>query len=187
MTRSRLWFVLIVVCLALAGAGTGTLLLNADPSDAARPMTDLTFEDSEGNSVSLADFRGQAVLLNIWATWCPPCREEMPSLDRLQVELGGSDFKVVALSIDRSGLDAVRPFFAEIDIQNLDIYLDRPAASMTAFGVRGLPTTLLIDSDGRELQRWAGPKEWDSPEVIADIRGYLEPTTTSSRLDAASQ
>jgi hypothetical protein len=111
----------------------------------------------------------------------------MPSLDRLQVELGGSDFKVVALSIDRSGLDAVRPFFAEIDIQNLDIYLDRPAASMTAFGVRGLPTTLLIDSDGRELQRWAGPKEWDSPEVIADIRGYLEPTTTSSRLDAASQ
>ncbi|MCF1506005.1 TlpA family protein disulfide reductase [Afifella sp. H1R] len=187
MTRGRLWLVLLIICLGLAGAGAGTLLLNAETSGAAGAIADLTFEDSEGNSVSLADFRGKAVLLNVWATWCPPCREEMPSLDRLQAELGGPDFEVVPLSIDRNGLDAVRPFFAEIGIENLDIYLDQPAASMKALNVLGLPTTLLIDSSGRELQRWAGPKEWDSPEVIAEIRGYLDPTDTSSRSGTASQ
>ncbi|MCK5932206.1 TlpA family protein disulfide reductase [Jiella pacifica] len=185
MTRGRLLFALLVICLGLAGAGT--LLLKAEPSGATRTVADLTFENSEGNSVSLADFRGQAVLLNIWATWCPPCREEMPSLDRLQAELGGPDFEVVPLSIDRNGLDAVRPFFAEIGIENLDIYLDRPADSMKALNVLGLPTTLLIDSNGRELQRWAGPKEWDSPEVIAEIRGYLDLTDASSRSDTVSQ
>ena len=187
MRRGRLWFLVLIIFLGVASAGAGMLLLSAEPSGAPRARTDLTFEDSEGNPVSLADFRGKAVLLNVWATWCPPCREEMPALDRLQAELGGPGFEVIALSIDRNGLEAVRPFFAEIGIENLDFYLDQPAAAMEALNVLGLPTTILVDSNGRELQRWVGPREWDSPEVIAEIRGYLDAADTTSRSGTASQ
>ncbi|MCC4300092.1 TlpA family protein disulfide reductase [Aurantimonas coralicida] len=196
MLLPRRRFMLVVICLGVLGTGMAIALLIGQPfaerTGSAAVVTpqvasDLTFETANGDIVSLADFRGKAILLNIWATWCPPCREEMPALDRLQAELGGSDFQVVTLSVDRNGLDAVRSFFAEIGIQNLDIYLDQPAAAMKDLNILGLPTTLLIDSDGRELQRWAGPKEWDSPVVIAEIRGHLESTTTSSRSDTASR
>lgn len=133
----------------------------------------LNFENAQRKTVSLADFQGKAILLNVWATWCAPCRKEMPSLDRLQATMGSSQFEVVALSIDRTGLDVVTPFFTEIGIKNLDIYLDKPAAVMRRAAVIGLPTTLLIDGQGRELHRWVGPKEWDSAEAIEEIRGYL--------------
>ena len=196
MPLGRFWFVLFVLCLGLAGIGAGAVLLN----DAQRPPLaepgpiDITgepsiflFENAKGNPVGLADFRGKAILLNVWATWCAPCRKEMPALDRLQAELGGPDFEVVALSVDRNGLDAVRPFFAEIGIENLDIYLDQPAAAMKALGVVGLPTTLLIDGNGRELQRWLGPKEWDSPELVGEIRDHLGPAEAPLRSNAAWQ
>ena len=196
MSRGRFRTIILIIGVGLAGAGAGTVLFNAGwlgavsgsaRADEAGPVSDFVFEDSGGNAISLADFRGKAILLNVWATWCPPCREEMPALDRLQAKLGGPEFQVLPLSIDRSGLDAVRPFFTEIGIENLDIYLDRPAAAMKAFGVLGLPTTLLIDSSGRELRRWAGPKEWDSSETIAEIRSYLDLTETSFRTDKVAQ
>ncbi|MEO3432351.1 TlpA disulfide reductase family protein [Inquilinus sp. CAU 1745] len=136
-------------------------------------MPELRFQGADGNDLSLADFRGRVVLLNVWATWCVPCREEMPTLDRLQAELGGSDFEVVALSIDRGGFGDVRAFFSEIGIENLRIYLDQPGASMGTLGVLGVPTTLLIDRQGREVGRLTGPAEWDSPEAIDLIRRYL--------------
>ncbi len=189
MSRGRFWTIILIIGAGLAGAGAGVILFNAGwlggvngsgLTDEAGASSDFVFEDSDGNTLSLAEFRGKTILLNVWATWCAPCRKEMPALDRLQAKIGGPDFQVVPLSIDRSGLEAVRPFFTEIGIENLDIYVDRPAAAMKAFGVLGLPTTLLIGSSGRELRRWAGPKEWDSPEVIAEIRSYLDPTETSS-------
>src|SRR3546814_10909898 len=93
----------------------------------------------------------------------------MPTLDRLQAMLGGPDFEIVALSIDRGGLEAVRAFFAEIGIKSLRIYLDQPGASMRALGVLGVPTTLLINREGREVGRLSGPAEWDSPEAVDQI------------------
>lgn len=146
----------------------------------AEDVPALRFEDADGTALSLADFRGRAVLLNIWATWCGPCRKEMPALDRLQAKLGSPEFQVVALSIDRGGLGAVRPFFEEIGIAHLAIYLDETAAAMSALAITGIPTTLLIDRTGWEIRRWAGPAEWDSPEMEALIRGLVGLATSGS-------
>ena len=151
-----------------------------------RPIADLRFEDGNGRAVSLADFRGKLVLLNIWATWCAPCRREMPTLDRLQAELGGPEFEVVALSIDRKGLEVVSAFYAEIGISRLAAYVDGSGKAAGALGIRGMPTTLLIDQDGRELGRLVGPAEWDSTEMVDFIRAQLLPRSGASRPGALS-
>jgi thiol-disulfide isomerase/thioredoxin len=124
--------------------------------------------------MSLADFRGKVVLLNIWATWCAPCRREMPTLERLQAELGGPDFEVVALSIDRKGLSVVKEFYEELGLQQLGIYVDASGTASRELSALGIPTTLLIDHEGNEVGRLAGPAEWDSPEMVTFIRGYIE-------------
>ncbi len=139
-----------------------------------RPVPALTFVDAEAAPKSLADFKGRVVLLNIWATWCVPCRAEMPTLDRLQAKLGGPDFQVVALSIDRKGLDAVKPFYAELGLASLGIYVDQSGNAARALGTVGVPTTLLMDREGRELGRKLGPAEWDAPEAVALIRHAIE-------------
>jgi len=142
--------------------------------ESPRPVPEIQFENGQGEAISLADFRGKFVLLNIWATWCAPCRREMPTLDRLQAELGGPDFAVVALSIDRKGLPAVQEFYAELGLETLPIYVDETGAAQRALSVFGLPTTLLLDRDGNEIGRLLGPAEWDSPEMVSFFRGYVE-------------
>lgn len=144
-------------------------------SASPKPVPQLQFTDKDGRALSLTDFRGKMVLLNIWATWCPPCRKEMPSLDRLQARLGGPEFEVVAVSIDQ-GNDAlfiVEEFFREIEVKHLRIFLDQTGGAARTVGALGLPVTLLVDRRGRELGRLVGPAEWDSPEAIATIRQYL--------------
>ena len=111
--------------------------------------------------------------LNIGATWCVPCREEMPTLDALQEKLGGDDFHVLPLSIDRAGMEIVRRFYDEIGIRHLDTYLAEDIRVMAAFAVVGLPTTILIDRDGFERGRLVGPAEWDSPAVMAQIQTII--------------
>lgn len=133
-------------------------------------LPEIRFENAEGKPLTLADFRGKVVLLNIWATWCSPCREEMPSLDRLQAKLGGPDFEVVALSIDHGGIPAVRKFFDEVGIKRLALYVDPSGQAISTLGAIGVPTTLMIDRAGRELWRVAGPVEWDQSNVIGVIR-----------------
>ncbi|MBI1964612.1 MAG: TlpA family protein disulfide reductase [Betaproteobacteria bacterium] len=143
---------------------------------APQTLPNIAFEDGAGRKLTLADFRGKVVLLNVWATWCPPCRREMPALDRLQQQLGGPGFEVVALSIDSDGLPAVREFYLETGVSNLGIYVDKPMKATSTLGATGLPTTLLINAQGREIGRKLGPAEWDSPEVVATIRQYLGPS-----------
>ncbi|GAW37317.1 thiol:disulfide interchange protein TlpA [Roseovarius sp. A-2] len=135
--------------------------------DSPRDMLSPPFVDGGGHDLTLADFLGQVVLLNVWATWCAPCREEMPTLDRLQARLGGADFHILPLSIDRAGLGPVRRFYDEIGIAHLGLYLAEDIRAMAALAVAGLPTTILIDRLGRELGRLSGPAEWDSPKNIA--------------------
>jgi len=159
---------------ALIGAGLFGLADGRSGSSPEPPATlDLDFADAQGQTVRLADFRGKAVLLNVWATWCAPCRKEMPSLDRLQAAMGSTRFQVIALSVDRGGLDTVRPFFAEIGVKNLSIYLDPRSTIMKAAALIGLPTTILFDESGREIHRWVGPKEWDSQQAVKEIGDYL--------------
>lgn len=135
----------------------------------------IRFQDDNGKALGLEDFRGKVVLLNIWATWCAPCREEMPALDRLQSSLGGQGFEVVALSIDAgdNGLAAVKRFYAEMGIQHLRVYHDPSAKTGFQLGAVGVPTTLLLDRNGRELGRMSGAAEWDGAEAIALIKKHL--------------
>ena len=146
------------------------------PASPARAAPEIAFTDASGHPLSLADFRGKTVLLNFWATWCGPCVQEMPSLDRLQARLGSDRFTVVAISVDREGLGVVRPFLAKTGVQSLATYVDPKGASMRAFGVRGLPTTFIIDRDGREAGHIEGMARWDSPQAEALIRYYLGPS-----------
>ena len=150
-----------------------TIGIDAFKDGEPKPIKPFAFVDGEGRKVELADFAGRVVLLNLWATWCAPCVKEMPSLDRLQAALGGRDFQVVALSLDRGGRDTVEPFFSKLGIRNLDLYFDRPGVSMGALSPRGLPTTLLVGPDGQELGRVEGDVEWDSPEVVAFLRKHM--------------
>jgi thiol-disulfide isomerase/thioredoxin len=137
------------------------------------PVPDLKFVDGSARSVSLSDFKGRPVLLNIWATWCMPCRKEMPSLDRLQAKFDPSKFLVLTLSIDRAGLPTIRKFYANLGLKSLGIYADQAGAALHQLGLIGIPGTLLIDTDGREIGRKLGPAEWDSPEVVALLRSHF--------------
>jgi thiol-disulfide isomerase/thioredoxin len=146
-----------------------------------RPVPDLQFQDGRGNPLALSDFRGRAVLLNVWATWCTPCREEMPTLDRLQQKLGGAAFEVVALSIDNGGVAAVRRFFEEVGVRSLSVYVDPSMRATEKLRIVGVPTTLLIDREGRELWRKTGPAQWDSPEVVQVLRAQIREERTDAR------
>jgi thiol-disulfide isomerase/thioredoxin len=130
----------------------------------------LRFDDGEAQPHSLADYRGRIVLLNIWATWCPPCVKEIPALDRLVVALDGVDVAVVAVSIDSKGINAVRKAFADLDVQKLAPYIDRSGQALRTVRAMGLPTSLLIDREGRELGRVVGPAAWDDDATIAFFR-----------------
>jgi len=143
------------------------------PLASPRPVANIEFEDASGHKRSLAQFRGKSLLLNVWATWCGPCRKEMPALDRLQAKLGSDDFQVVALSIDRGGVAAVQPFYDEADIRSLAIYVDPTTDAQAKLRIVGVPTTLLIDRDGREVARYTGPAEWDGQSVAAAMQRYL--------------
>ena len=140
-----------------------------------RPAPEFSFEDALGNALSLDDFRGQVVVLNLWATWCAPCRHEMPSLDRLQAAHGGAGLQVVPLSVDRGALEQIEAFYDEVGIRHLDIYRDPQNAAGRALGALGLPTTVVFDQDGREVGRLLGPAEWDGPEALALLRSLIEP------------
>jgi thiol-disulfide isomerase/thioredoxin len=140
-----------------------------------KPVPELTFLDAEGNEVSLADFQGDVVVLNLWATWCAPCRREMPSLDRLQAKFGGDGLEVIALSLDRGDVAKVRAFFDELKISHLAVYQDPQARAGRELEAPGLPTTIVIDRSGQEVGRLLGPAEWDSEEALAVIKALIGP------------
>ena len=138
-----------------------------------KPVPELIFFDADGKQVTLADFRGEVVVLNLWATWCAPCRREMPSLDRLQAKYGGDGLEVIALSLDRGDVGKVRDFFDELVISNLAVYQDPKGSVGRELAAPGLPTTVVIDRAGQEVGRLLGPAEWDSPEALAVIEQLM--------------
>ena len=142
-----------------------------------RRLPELSFIDLEGKPRTLADFQGKTVLLNLWATWCVPCRKEMPGLDALQTRLGGETFEVVAINIDTRNLDKPKAWLQEVGIKQLGYYADPSAKvfqDLKAVGKAfGMPTTLLIDPQGCELGVLAGPAEWASEDAIKLIEAAL--------------
>jgi thiol-disulfide isomerase/thioredoxin len=146
-------------------------LVQTDPT----PVPDTSFTDPEGGTHSLADYRGKVVLLNFWATWCAPCREEMPSLDALQAELGGDDFQVVAIAAGHNPAPAIEKFLTEAKITNLPVLLDPRQGLARGMGVMGMPVTILIDRDGNEIARLIGGADWASEASKTLIRQATAP------------
>ncbi len=137
------------------------------------PVPEVTFLDADGNERSLSDFQGRVVVLNLWATWCAPCRKEMPSLDRLQAALGGDDFDVIALAVDRGDLSKVLSFYEDVGIENLRVYHDPTAKAGRTLRAPGLPTTLIIDRKGQEVGRVLGDAEWDGEDVLSLLNAVI--------------
>lgn len=154
-----------------AGKSSGLeRLVRVEPANA---LPNLIFTDGEGRDRNLGEWRGKVILVNLWATWCAPCKREMPSLDRLQAKLGGADFAVLPISLDRTGPEKPRQFLASNGLTNLDLFLDRGGTLMQTLRVSGLPLSVLIDRQGREIARLAGPAEWDGAEAEAVIRAAI--------------
>jgi len=140
----------------------------------ARDMPAFFFKNAGGKDLTLADFKGRVVLLNLWATWCAPCRKEMPDLAKLQMELGGPGFEVVALSLDRKGAEASSAFLKETGADNLALYIDQESKALAAVNALGLPATLIVNKDGKEAARLLGPADWASDEAKAIIRELMK-------------
>jgi thiol-disulfide isomerase/thioredoxin len=128
-------------------------------------LPEVRFVDAAGKERTLKDWKGRVVLVNLWATWCAPCRKEMPDLDRLQAELGSDAFEVVAVSVDRSGVAGAQKFLDQVGTKKLALYADPTAKLASELKAIGLPATLLIGRDGREIGRLTGPAEWASDDA----------------------
>lgn len=146
---------------------------------AAKPLLvpDLAFRDASGAQKKLSDWRGRTILLNLWATWCLPCRKEMPALDELQAKLGGSDFEVVAVNIDTRDLEKPRAWLKEVGIKSLAYFSDEKAKVFQDLKLVGrafgMPTSILIDPAGCEIGTLSGPAEWASDDAVGLVRAAL--------------
>ncbi|MBT6095385.1 MAG: TlpA family protein disulfide reductase [Rhodospirillaceae bacterium] len=149
------------------------VLANFQPSDDLAPVPETSFLDNDEKKRSLADYKGRGVVLNFWATWCAPCVREMPQLDRLNALLKGSGIEVLTVSEDRKGLPIARKFFEVNKLRDLEILADPKGKLLRALNGRGLPTTVIIDRQGREVGRVAGVAEWDAPETVGFLKNCL--------------
>src|SRR3954453_921637 len=142
-------------------------------------LPDLAFEDAEGKPKKLSDWRGRTVLVNLWATWCVPCRREMPALDRLQTKLGGPNFQVVAINIDTRDPEKPKNFLKEANLTGLRYFSDQNAKvfqDLKAIGrALGMPTSVLVDPQGCEIGTIAGPAEWASEDAVKLVTAALQP------------
>ena len=182
--RLATWFAAAVLVTAVVQPSAAQELpKNIVMHDRPKPVAAVSFEDGQGRTRSLAEFKGKVVLLNIWATWCVSCRHEMPALDRLQAALGGADFEVVPLSIDRKGFHAVARFYGETGIRDLAIDIDTSGKALRELGAMGLPTTLIIDRAGQEIGRIVGPAEWDAPEIVEFLKSVIAKQSDAAPID----
>jgi thiol-disulfide isomerase/thioredoxin len=194
----HVFYILVAVLAAIAGFGVVTQIFNIpsgviggfgagltsmDRFSPPAPMPEFTFVDGQGNKRTLGDWKGKVVLVNFWATWCPPCRREMPSLDRLQARLGGKDFEVVAINLDRSGLETPRNFLTTKGFSHLNVYQDKAGRFFSTMHETSLPLTLVLNREGQIIARLSGPVEWDDTEAEAIIH---EAKALSGEVDTGS-
>ena len=132
----------------------------------------IVFKDSSGEDVSLDDFKGKLLILNFWATWCAPCREEMPSLDDLQSNSNFDNLKIFPINIGQENFSKSDSFFKELNIQNLEIYFDAPITLAKKFSLRGVPTTILFNKKGEEFGRIMGSIDFNNLDFINWLKQY---------------
>ncbi len=140
---------------------------------APKEVSQKSFITEDGGEATLGDYKGKVVLLNFWATWCAPCRHEMPMLSALQAELGGDDFEVVTLATGRNMVPAMQKFFNEIDVTNLPLHRDPKQAVAREMAVFGLPATIIMDREGREIARLQGDADWSSENARAILLAVI--------------
>jgi thiol-disulfide isomerase/thioredoxin len=147
--------------------------VNFTPPQSVGPASEIRFVAADGRSHSLAEYAGRAVLVNFWATWCAPCVAELPSLERLQAKRGGDRFAVIALSEDREGWPVITPFLQKMGVRALPAFHDAGSEAAVKLKVGAMPTTVLFDSNGREVGRVVGPAEWDGPAAEALLARHV--------------
>ena len=186
MRRASLYAaVLLVASPALALSPEGIERLRAAAAgdmarlvvhDAPKPVFDGVFTGPDGAETGFDAWPGKVVLMNFWATWCPPCLKEMPALDRLSAAMEGDDFEVVVISTDRGSPDKPKRWLAENGIETLEFHHDPRMEAARSAGLLGQPTTLILDREGREIARYQGEAEWDAPEAKALIAAVIAET-----------
>ena len=132
----------------------------------------IIFKDANQKDVDLTDYKGKLIILNFWATWCAPCKEEMPSLDKLQKNIHLTNLKIFPINISSKNLTKSENFFKELKIKNLDIYFDSPITLAKKFSLRGVPTTILFDKEGKEFARIVGSIDFNNKEFINWLKSY---------------
>lgn len=153
-----------------------------DLAPSTRPRPDAKWTDADGKSITLADFEGKVTLVNFWATWCPPCIRELPSIDRLQASMASDDFTVVGISIDRGGKPVARRLMRRLKLKHLDLYLDRDSSAARTLGLRNMPTTFLYDRKGREVGKLAGSAEWDTRDAKRLLKYFIDNPNYADKL-----
>lgn len=143
------------------------------PSQAGKTLPDAVFYDAEGRAVRLGDFAGEVLLVNLWATWCPPCVAELPALDSLQAKLRDKGLHVVAVSLDRKPLADVAAFLEERRVEQMKLYVDTDRQIPLKWQYAGVPASFLIGRDGVVIEQFDGPREWDKGEMLAKIEAVL--------------
>lgn len=151
----------------------GGSMLKLVVHDAPIAVPDTAFHDDSDKEHRLSDFAGKYVLVNLWATWCAPCRKELPALDRLNREFGGDRFTVATIATGRNTIPAIIRLFDETGVESLPLYLDKQQALARDLGVLGLPVTIILDPEGREVARMTGDAEWDGESARAILAALL--------------
>ena len=176
MTRS---LVPVALLLAVLGAVAGLQYLQRSPR-IGYEAADFTLPDLQGKAVRLSDFRGKVVFLNLWATWCPPCRMEMPSMQALYKRLASRDFVMLAVAEDEGGAAAVGSFVRDAGL-SFPVLLDPEATLSPRYGATGYPETFIIDRSGRVVNHTIGPEEWNSKEMVAYFERLLQTPVDGER------
>lgn len=178
--RSSLTTFLILIGSFVVVANLYPLLFSSDlpPGhftmlETPREIPETAFSDAAGEPLDLKAFTGTFLIVNVWATWCEPCREEMPALDQLERDLGNRNMRVMPISIDTTGAANIESFYRLHKLTDLPVYLDPSQNTMRTLNVFGIPTTVLIDPEGREIGRMVGPAKWDSPETMDQLSAIL--------------
>lgn len=173
LNRRRFLATTTGLTLAVLSPFVWSLTKGLTPLETPIPAPDLRLQDLQGKTIDLAQYRGRVVLINFWATWCPPCRREMPSMERLSQTLTGEAFSVLAVDVGESA-EIIETFTGQLDTTlSFPILLDTRSRTMQAWKVAGLPTTFLIDKQGRIVASAIGGREFDHPEIIRTIREML--------------
>ncbi len=144
------------------------VVIHKDP----KVYDNVIFLDKKDKTINISEFNGNLILLNFWATWCEPCKEEMPSLDRLQINEDLSNLKIFVINISKESLKKIDSFFKELNIKNLEPFFDAPNTLAKTFSLRGVPTTILIDKNGKEFARIIGSIDFDDRKFISWLKNY---------------